>query len=154
MIETMSQFSIFLPNKPSMLADVCRTLASAKINIVALSMMDASEHGVLRLVARDPDKVRRALKPLDPSMTESKVLAITMPNRPGALADVCEKLSGNRVQISYLYQTTGAVGGKSIGVLKVDNTAKAIKILEAKRAGARDMKSKLRNNQRTAVARR
>ena len=154
MIETMSQFSIFLPNKPAMLADVCRTLASAKINIIALSMMDASEHGVLRLVARDPEKVRRALKPLDPSMTETRVLAITMPNRPGALADVCEKLSGNRVQISYLYQTTGAVGGKSIGVIKVDNTAKAIKILEAKRAGARDMKTKLRNNQRTTVARR
>jgi hypothetical protein len=154
MIETMSQFSIFLPNKPAILATVCRTLAAEKINIIALSMMDASEHGVLRLVARDPAKVRQVLKPLNASLTETKVLAVTMPNRPGALADVCEKLSNNRVQISYLYQTTGAVGGKSIGVLKVDNTAKATKVLEAKRAGNRDMKAKLRNNQRTAVARR
>jgi UTP:GlnB (protein PII) uridylyltransferase len=55
------------------------------------------------------------------------VLAVTMPNRPGALADVCEKLSANRVQISYLYSTTGAPGGKAIGIFKVQSADKAIK---------------------------
>jgi len=152
MIETMVQYSIFLGNKPGLLGKVVGALGSAKINIVALTMMDSTEHGVLRIVAGDAEKVRAALSPLNLSMDATRVLAVTMPNKPGALADVCEKLSVNRVQISYLYSTTGAPGGKAIGIFKVQNLDRAVKILEQKRAGGRDMKTKLRNHQRTGVA--
>ena len=86
------------------------------------------------------------------SMTEATVLGVTMPNKPGMLADVCEKLSANRVPISYLYSTTGAAGGKAIGIFKVQNMAKAIKVLESKRASSKDMKGNLRNMQRAAGA--
>jgi hypothetical protein len=80
------------------------------------------------------------------------VLAVTMPNRPGALADVCEKLSANRVQISYLYSTTGAPGGKAIGIFKVQSADKAIKVLTSKRNKAHDVKANLRKPQRARAA--
>ncbi len=150
MIETMTQFSIFLANKPGQLGRIVGTLATAKVNIVALTMMDASEHGVLRIVARDSAKARDALAPLNLSMTETEVLGVTMANRPGALADVCEKLSTERVPIAYLYSTTGAPGGKAIGIFKVQNMAKAQKVLAPKRGADHDMKVKLRNKQRAA----
>lgn len=152
MIDTLTQFSVFLGNKPDTLGRVCRELATAKINIVALTMMDASEHGVLRIVARNPDKARSVFNNMNLSMTEATVLGVTMPNKPGMLADVCEKLSANRVPISYLYSTTGAAGGKAIGIFKVQNMAKAIKVLESKRASSKDMKGNLRNMQRAAGA--
>lgn len=152
MTETMVQYSIFLGNKPGLLGKVVGALGAAKINIVALTMMDSTEHGVLRIVANDADKVRAALQPLNLSMDATRVLAVTMPNKPGALADVCEKLSTNRVQVSYLYSTTGAPGGKAIGIFKVQNVEKAAKVLEQHRVGVRDMKTKLRNHQRTGVA--
>ena len=44
-IET--QFSIFLINKPGVLAAVTEELAKAKINIKALALMDSGEHGAL-----------------------------------------------------------------------------------------------------------
>ncbi|GJM26880.1 MAG: amino acid-binding protein [Phycisphaerae bacterium] len=150
MIDTLIQFSVFLGNKPDTLGRVCRALATAKINIVALTMMDVTEHGVLRIVARNPDKARAVIKDMNLSMTEVKVLAVTMPNKPGMLADVCEKLSAHRVPISYLYSTTGAAGGKAIGIFKVQNMAKAIKVLESKRATSKDIKSNLRNKQRAS----
>ncbi len=153
MIETMTQFSIDMGTKPGLLATICRTLGSAKVNIVALTVMDSSNHGVLRLVAADADQARDALKDLNLTMKESKVMALTMPNRPGAVADVCERLSLNRVQISYMYQTTGAAGGKSIGIFKVANIDKAAKLLASRRPLGRDMKAKLRNNQRVAAGR-
>lgn len=148
MTEAMVQFSIFLANKPGLLGNVCRALAAAKINIVALSMMDVSDNGVLRIVARDADAVKEALEPLNLSMRKSKVLAVIMPNRPGALADVCERLSANGIQVSYVYGTTGAAGGKAIGIFKLQNMTKAVKVLAEKRGSGRDMRVKLRNRQR------
>ena len=46
-IET--QFSIFLVNKPGVLAGVAGALARAKVNLVALALADSGEHGVLRI---------------------------------------------------------------------------------------------------------
>ncbi|MCK5271668.1 MAG: ACT domain-containing protein, partial [Sedimentisphaerales bacterium] len=40
-----TQFSIFLINKPGILAQVLNALAKAKVNIVAMTMMDSVEHG-------------------------------------------------------------------------------------------------------------
>lgn len=154
MTENMVQFSIFLGSKPALLAQVCREIAKAKINIVALTMMPASEHSVLRLVAENPAKVREVLRSLNLDGEETRVLAVTMPNKPGAAAEVCERLSAGRVQISYLYSTTGAPGGKAIGILKVSNAEKATKILENRRPANRDVKIKLRNRQRAVAARR
>jgi hypothetical protein len=152
MIETMVQYSIFLANKPGLLGKIFGALGAAKINIVALTMMDSFEHGVLRIVAKDADRAKKALEPLNLTMSPTKVLAVTMPNKPGALADICEKLSANRVQVSYLYSTTGAPGGKAIGIFKVQSPERAMKVLNNSRAHVRDMKSKLRNSQRTRVA--
>lgn len=47
-IET--QFSIFMVNKPGVLAKVLTEFANAKINIIAITMMDSVEHGVMRVV--------------------------------------------------------------------------------------------------------
>jgi len=153
MTERMVQYSVFLGKKPTVVAQLFRELAKAKINIVALTMMDSSEHAVLRLVAKDPCKAKDTLKKLDLPTDQTEVLAVTMPNKPGAAADVCERLSAGRIQISYLYSTTGAPGGKAVGIFKVSNTQKAEDILKAKRPNHRDMRVKLRNRQR-AVARR
>ena len=53
-VRTAVQFSVFLVNKPGILAQVTRALADEKINIVAMTLVDSQEHGVLRLVAENP----------------------------------------------------------------------------------------------------
>lgn len=128
-LRTQTQFSIFLANKPGVLAQVCRHLASDKINIVAMCLMDTTEHGVLRLVAEDEAQARRSLQLLNVASTESKVMLVTLPNRPGALSDVVERLGAAHVSVNYAYVTTGAAGGKTIGILSVSDSAKAGKIL-------------------------
>jgi hypothetical protein len=45
-----TQFSVFMVNKPGVLSQILNELAAAKINIVAMTMMDSVEHGVMRLV--------------------------------------------------------------------------------------------------------
>ena len=143
-MELVTQFSVFLINKPGVLAQVTRQIAQAKTNVTAMTMTDSSEHGVLRLVGADPGKLRTALAELNLPTTETDVLLVTMANRTGALADVCQKLATAHINISYAYCTTGASGGKTKAVFKVADTKKAMKVLKEKVPKHRDMKSKLR----------
>ncbi len=148
------QFSIFLINKPGILAQVLNDLAKEKVNIVAMTMMDSVEHGVLRLVAAEPDHARKILKHLSVEVTESDVLCMTLPNKPGALADVATRLSEEHININYCYVTTGARGGKTTGVLKVADLKKAIKILDTPATSKKTAKKKTQNKLRQPPARR
>jgi hypothetical protein len=143
-MEKYVQFSVFLVNKPGVLSQIFRELAKAKINVTSLAMMDSVEHGVLRLIADDPTEARPVFQKLNVPVTETDVLGVTLANRPGAAADLCDRLSTAHIHIGYMYCTTGVRGGKTIAVLKVPDIKKAIKILDSSRMTRRDMKVKLR----------
>jgi hypothetical protein len=127
----MTQFSVFLINKPGVLAQVIDAVAQAKINVVALTIVDAQEHGVLRVVGDEPERLRGVLGKLNLPTHENAVLAVELSNRPGALATVLGGLAQQHVNIEYAYVTAGAPGGKTTGILKVDQIDKAQKALAA-----------------------
>ncbi len=144
-MKTCVQFSVFLVSKPGVLSQVFRELAKAKVNVTTIAMMDSTEHGVLRMVVDDPVAAKPVFKKLGIAVTETKVLSVPLPNRPGAAADLCDKLSTAHINIGYMYCTTGAKGGKTTMIIKVPHIAKAIKVIEASKATRRDMKAKLRS---------
>ncbi len=127
-IET--QFSIFLINKPGILSQVLAELAREKVNVIAMTMMDSVEHGVLRLVATGSAHIRKILRKINLQINETDVLCINLPNRPGAMADIAAKLSEGHININYCYVTAGARGGRTTGIFKVADIKKAMKILE------------------------
>ena len=147
-LKTDTQFSVFLANKPGVLGRVVQRLADDKINIAAMSMMDATEHGVLRLVAENPDEIRGTLGELDLPRTETTVLTATLPNRPGALADVIERLDQEHVQVHYAYCTSGTRNGRSLGVFKVSNVNKAMQVLLDRKPRRKTTATAIRNNGR------
>jgi hypothetical protein len=118
-------------NKPGVLARILTALASAKVNIVAMTMMDSMEHGVMRLVGSGSGKIREVLNQLNLQFSETEVLCVNLPNKAGAFADVTEKLSTSHINISYAYCTAGARGGRTTGVLKVADVNKAMKVLQS-----------------------
>jgi hypothetical protein len=127
------QYSVFLVNKPGILAKVTDALAKSKVNIKALTLVDSQEHGVLRLVMENGEKAEAILHSLNIPITDTDVLCVTMDNHPGALADVCDRLAQQHVNINYAYCTTGAKNGKTLGIFKVSDVAKAQKILEVRK---------------------
>jgi hypothetical protein len=129
-IRIATQFSVFLVNKPGVLAQVTRALAQEKVNIVAMTLVDSQEHGVLRFVDEDPAKTREVLKKLNLPTTETEVLCMDLSNRPGALADVASVLGANHININYAYATSGAPGGRTTGIFKVADNNKAQRILK------------------------
>lgn len=123
------QFSVFMVNKPGVLAQALAEFAKVKANIVAITMMDSAENGVMRVVFEEPKKARSVLSKLCMPYNETEVLCVNLANKAGALATIAEKLAKGHVNISYAYCTAGAKGGRTTGVLKVSDVKKAMKLL-------------------------
>lgn len=133
-VRTATQFSVFLVNKPGVLAQVTEALAKEKINLMAMTLVDAQEHGVLRFVVEEPQAAQGVLTRLNLPMTETEVLCLELPNQPGALADVATLLGQEHININYAYCTAGAPGGRSTGIFKVADQAKAVRLLKGSNA--------------------
>ncbi len=144
-IET--QFSIFLVNKPGVLAQVTSALAKAKVNVIALTLVDSSEHGVLRIVCGDnAEKVRSVLSRANDQFTDTEVLAMDLSNKPGAFAATADKLAAEHININYAYCTGGARGGKTTAIFKVADLNKALRVLKRVRIGPKDARTPVKTS--------
>ena len=130
-METSKQISVFLENKPGRLAQVLLALAREKVNVIALCIMDSHEHSVLRLAVNDVPKTAEVLRGLNAQYTEAEVLVVDLRNQPGALAHVCEQLASEHVNIDYAYCSSGGRNGKVVGIFKVSNVEKALRVLRS-----------------------
>jgi len=125
-----TQFSVFMVNRPGSLAQVLGEFARAKINLLAMTMMDSAEHGVMRVVFDQPDRARSILNSLNMPFNETDVLCVSLENKSGALAAVMEKLAKSHINVTYAYCTAGARGGRTTGVVKVAEINKAMRVLD------------------------
>ena len=115
------QISVMLKNSPGQLAAVGNALTDAGVNIIALSVVDASDHAEMRAATR------KTLEALGHSTVMNKVLAIELPHQKGALAAASAKLASAGINIHYIYGS--AAGHKSILVAHVSNLKAAQKAL-------------------------
>jgi len=146
-MQSVKQFSVFLVNRPGVLAHTCDALAKAKVNIVAFTLMDSAEQGVLRVVSDNEERTRETLRQLGAQFVESEVLLVDLPNRPGALAKVAKELAEAKINIEYAYAST-PTANRALAVLRTGNAAKATKVLastpQAKREPATARKPRRR----------
>jgi hypothetical protein len=125
-----TQFSVFMVNKPGVLAHILGEFAKVKVNIIAMTVMDSVEHGVLRVVLNDAKKAEEVLVQSNMPFNKTDVLCVELDNRAGAFASVAERLAMNHINISYAYCTAGAKGGRTTGILKVADVKKAMKVIQ------------------------
>jgi len=128
-IET--QFSIFLINRPGVLADITNALAKAEVNIFALSLSDSGEHGVLRIVTTDSEKTRQVLEETHDRWTETEILVVPMNNETGIFATLIDKLAAAKINVTYVYCTASESGGTTNAVVKLADPAGALKLLDS-----------------------
>ncbi len=128
-MKVLRQLAVFLENKPGTLAQVSSALAARRINILAFSISDAVDHGVLRIVVSNPVQAAHVLGDGGMMVVESDVVALDLPNKPGTLARIADRLSKARVNIEYAYGTTGGTKGKAQLIVKVNNIQRARRVL-------------------------
>ena len=125
----VEQISVFMENKAGRLAQITRVLGDAGVNILALSLADTSDFGILRLIVSDNEKAQAALKEAGFTVGRNEVLAVNVPDRPGGLADFLEILKVNEINIEYMYAYRKS--GNAVLVFRFDDLEKAMSVLPA-----------------------
>lgn len=125
---TIQQLSVFLENREGRLDDVLKVLAENEVNIVALSLADTSDYGMLRMVVSDPHKGRQALKEAGITAMLTDVVALRVPHATGSLSKAMHQIVEGEVNVEYMYAF--ANGNDAAAVLKSDDPARVIDILK------------------------
>ena len=125
---TVQQLWVFLENREGRLEEVLDVLAKSNVNIVALSLADTSDYGMLRMIVSDPHKGRMALKEVGITSMLTDVVALRVPHATGSLSKAMHQIVDGEVNIEYMYAF--ANGDDAAAVLKSDDPARVIDILK------------------------
>ncbi len=128
----IQQISVFLENNAGRLAEVTRVLASAGVNIRAISIADTADFGILRLIVNKTDDAVAALSKAGFTARLTAVMAVEIGDEPGSLAAVMELFRETGVNIEYLYASLEGCTGKAVVIFKVENLEHGLKIVREK----------------------
>ena len=126
----IKQLSLFVENQPGSLSKVCQVLKENRINISTLSLADTREYGILRLLIQEHERARDVLEKAGYVVKVTDVLALTVPDHPGGLADTLAILDKHALSVEYMYAFTYGRSNKAIIVFRFENPEKAIAMLE------------------------
>ena len=125
---TIKQLSVFLENREGRLDEVLSTLGNNDVNIVALSLADTADYGMLRMIVSDPVKGKTVLKEAGITSMLTEVVALRVPHATGSLSKAMHELMEGGVNIEYMYAF--ANGDDASAVLKSDDPMKVVNILK------------------------
>ena len=126
----INQISLFLENKPGHLNAVCRTLAEAQINIVTLSLADTQQFGIVRLIVEEWQKAKTVLEQAGYVVNVREVVAATVPDRPGGMAEVLDAVSQAGVNIEYMYAFALRRNVRAVLLFRFEDPDAAIEVLQ------------------------
>jgi hypothetical protein len=131
-VAEIKQISLFVENKPGRMAKVSKTLSDAGVNIRALTIAEAGDFGVIRMVVDDPERGYKVLKDNGFTVSTTEVLAVEMKDTPGGLYEIVNTLGESGVNVDYAYAFVTAKAQKAMLILRVDDLVKARAALSGK----------------------
>ena len=108
---SIKQISVFMENKPGTLEEMTDVLAKNNIDMRAISVAEAEDFGIARLIVDDVYETATVLKDAGFVKKLSEVLAVEIPDIPGGLNKVLKTLSAAQVNLEYMY---AFLGGKDV----------------------------------------
>lgn len=126
----VEQLSVFLENSPGRLAQMCRALGDAGVNMRALMVAETGEYGVVRVLCDHPRRARGVLEAAGFAVSLTAVIAVEVPDKPGGLADVVEAFQAEGVNIEYAYCFVEPSGDAAVYIFRVEDPDLAGKVME------------------------
>ena len=127
----IEQISVFLENKKGRVRAMSETLANAGINLIALSIADTTNFGILRAIVSDTDKAVEILRGAGFTVNVTEVCALSVPDQPGGLAKVLRVLEEADMSIEYLYSFARKQDDNAFIIFRVEDLKKAHDALHA-----------------------
>ena len=99
----IQQLSVFLENKSGRRNEILDILGKANIRIIAATVADTSEYGILRLITSDTAHAIKLLKEANVSANTSDVIALTCDSMAGTFAKELKYFAKESISIEYMY---------------------------------------------------
>jgi hypothetical protein len=128
-MEAIKQISIFMENKYGRMARVAKVLADANVNIRALTIAEAGDFGIVRMVVDDTPRGYKVLREEGFTVSETEVLAVAIQDSPGGLYEIANTLGMNEINVDYAYAFVTAKAERAMLILRVDNISGATRVL-------------------------
>ena len=126
---TVKQISVFLENRQGRLARLCTTLADQGIDMLAISIADTTDYGILRIYVSDHEKAAGILRDAGFSVSITDVIAVAVDDAPGGLAGILRILADEDISVGYLYSLVRRVGHKAVLLLQFRDIESAVQVL-------------------------
>lgn len=127
---TVTQYSVFLANKVGKLSDLVEAFENSLATISALSVHEASDHAVVRLITNNAAEAAEVLKKVGLPCTSRDVLVVEL-SGGHTLASMCLHLLAAELSIQFAYPLMMHQGAPAIA-LAVDDMTLAGQILRRK----------------------
>jgi hypothetical protein len=128
------QVSVYLDNRPGSLSEAMVQLDKNQIKVFALSIADAGEFGLVRMITEDPEKSTRVLEDVDYNLAKSRknteVTAVFI-GEEDKISKITKILADGSINIEYAYSSAVHVNGKIALILRASDIENAERILKA-----------------------
>ena len=125
---TLNQLSIFLENRAGTLTKVLDIFKEAGLHIIASSIADTAQYGLVRIICSEPQRAYLELERNGVAVAMSDVFAIELDERPGQIAEIVRGLSEAEIGIVYMYSFF--IHGKGLLFIRTDKTEEARDVIQ------------------------
>lgn len=127
----ITQLSLFLTNQPGALVDAVSSISYTGANLRAMSIAEANDFGILRIIVTNTEKVYRQLSE-QYLISKTEVVAARMDDRSGALFPILAALNDANINIEYMYAFTGSSPEAAYVVFRVNDVKTAEEVLNSR----------------------
>ena len=124
---TINQISIFLENKYGKLSELLTLLSKEDIRIIAATVADTSEFGILRMIVSNAQKAYQLLKNNHVNVRLTEVLVITTQSSANGFAGILAYFTKAGLSIEYMYCFSAK--NKSFLILRVNDRQTALEVI-------------------------
>ncbi|MEM7623489.1 MAG: acetolactate synthase [Planctomycetota bacterium] len=125
------QFSVFLNNRVGKLLDLVEAFEESPAQICAISVHEASDHAVVRLITNAEEIARNILRRHNLAFGERNVLIVEL-TKGHTLSSMCLSLLGAELNIQFAYPLMIKPNGRPTIALAIDDPTLAGQILRRK----------------------
>jgi hypothetical protein len=121
----VKEFSFLIGNCPGALVEIAEAMGNEHVNIEGIAGLTVLEEGVVSLLPDDEGKARKILKGRNVDYEEREALVIDLPNHPGELATLLDRIRHDHINVLSCY----AGVEKNQVIITVDQVDRAKEIL-------------------------
>lgn len=125
------QFGVFLDNRVGKLLDLVRVFEGQALTLAGLSVLDSTNHAVVRVLTSNAELARRLLQRRQLPFSEADVLAVEL-TPSHSLSELCASLLACELSIHYAYPLLVRPRGLPGIVIQCDDVRLSAQILRRK----------------------